>query len=875
MKEANQAQYFISNPSRGTTATTTFSKIRIDEQTLQVYGADFSFASTVGFVPHHCQGGGCLEKKTWIPYAVARDCTGGNSQLGHAIINLRGTGLALSRGVKFVTAGWIPAGRVTRSDDDQQLDIYGGGYCGWTRPSLSGITESGWSLCLCLKGDCAAEDACVPKDSTRGVVTHNEESGSVPTGDPCQLGVTWESSPPTPEGPRVCKAVQECEPGVTRETAAPTLKADRKCEPCRRCLEGQTQIGTCDKDADYTCRDGCTACLASEWQRVPCNDQNDTVCASCDKCDPKTHFTISDCRLKSNTVCALATECSKAQYEASSLTLSADRQCRPLTVCQPGVEYEEVAATATSDRKCHRYKNCHPGEYVFAEGTATTDRQCKPCTNGFSTVPNSERCTPFRACQPGTYPAKAEESLLADRECTACEVGSTFSTDGVSPCGPVATCLEGETYEIAKPTASTNRRCKACDKCDGVDNHASAPCTLTSNTVCSKCPKCDAGSYAATDCTSSSPTKCAACAQCDLRRQYEDQPCRADADRVCADLRECDPNEVETVAPTETSDRKCAPLDACDAAQYESVAPISLGQGRGSSQRICTEVKTCNLPTMYAAVLPTATSDAVCLPTTKCTSEQFELRAPADGLDRVCQNAKTCKDFEFQSAPHSRGSDAVCTRCHASCARCQGEASDECIACRPGMFMNDGSCTTECPAGMFGSATTGACTPCHESCSSCFGPDSGDCLECKPGLVGSASPHNSDERSVRCDPASDASAAGSGGGTTVGPGGAGATGLSTTSIALIVILVIIIVLAVLAVVVVRRQSRTAPSPDKAVTTSMEGFDNPLYDIGGGVPDQQDSEEFTYSEPASFGIGGTPETHNNGYMDVTAAHEEEA
>ena len=875
MNELNQAQYFITNPSSGTTATTIFQKIRIDEKTLEVYGADFTFARTSGYVPHHCSGGGCLDKATWIPYGVARDCTGGGSSLGHAIINLRGTGLAVSRGNKFVTSGYIPAGRVERTDDDQKLDIFGGGHCGWTIPTISGLTTAGWSLCLCVPGRCAEEDVCTPKDSSQGIVLHSESANSVPTGEPCKPGVTYEVAVPTSTTPRVCKAVTECVHGETRETAAPTINTDRICSACRRCYLGDIQLGTCDANSDYTCREGCTICIADEYLKQECTDVDDAVCIPCTVCGGK-QFTVAACSLKADTRCADATLCSESEYELAPLTDLADRVCRKYTVCEAGVEFEEVAPTKTADRRCHRYQLCPPGTYVSVEGTPLKDRECSPCVGGFSTGNNVAKCTPWTNCAPGTM-ASAEATALADRVCTFCALGHTFKA-GIgqgSSCQSVTTCVVGETFESVAPTTSSDRSCSPCDNCDGIGNHASNPCTLTRNTVCSACGQCDTGSYASTACSSAAPPSCVPCTLCDYRAEYEVQACQPDTNRVCAKLTLCTNDEIEVTPASEMSDRVCQPLRTCLAAEYEAKAPVALGQGRGSSQRVCQPITQCNLPATYDAVRATATSDAVCLPTAPCVSGQYELRAPAPGFNRICAAVTECRSFEYQAAAPSRTSDVVCERCHSTCTQCFGGSPDDCIACGRGMYLDDGMCVSACAPGFV--AVMGACVACHGSCAACLGPDSGDCQACKDGLVASPSPEPSRRtKTFRCDePVSDGDGGSLGStGTTNNPTAA-ADGLSTTSIALIAALVLVLLLALVAILVSRRRNNEGQEPPHISgmpSSGMQGFDNPIYDAGGmGLQVSDFGEASAYAEPAHL---GTPETHLNGYMDVTAAAEED-
>lgn len=50
---------------------------------------------------------------------------------------------------------------------------------------------------------------------------------------------------------------------------------------------------------------------------------------------------------------------------------------------------------------CTPLKNCIAGQYVSTAPTDTSDRSCLPCTNGFTTVNNSEECQGFQDCDKG------------------------------------------------------------------------------------------------------------------------------------------------------------------------------------------------------------------------------------------------------------------------------------------------------------------------------------------------------------------------------------------------------------------------------------------------------------------------------------------
>lgn len=58
-------------------------------------------------------------------------------------------------------------------------------------------------------------------------------------------------------------------------------------------------------------------------------------------------------------------------------------------VCEP-----DTFGTDGEPESCTQWKTCLPGEYVSKPGTPTTDRECEPCAEGYSTTENAPSCTP-------------------------------------------------------------------------------------------------------------------------------------------------------------------------------------------------------------------------------------------------------------------------------------------------------------------------------------------------------------------------------------------------------------------------------------------------------------------------------------------------
>jgi hypothetical protein len=121
----NFSQYTASNPEH-MDVVTKFTRVRIDPITLVVDIDDLTFGSSTGMVLH----GGPV---TSMPYAVAEGCAGPNVVDGVANVDLVGTPFKVID--PFCTKGANAAGEAVFSNNDQVVDLKGGGNCGWTGPT--------------------------------------------------------------------------------------------------------------------------------------------------------------------------------------------------------------------------------------------------------------------------------------------------------------------------------------------------------------------------------------------------------------------------------------------------------------------------------------------------------------------------------------------------------------------------------------------------------------------------------------------------------------------------------------------------------------------------------------------------------------------
>uniref|UniRef100_A0A5K3G4E7 GON domain-containing protein n=1 Tax=Mesocestoides corti TaxID=53468 RepID=A0A5K3G4E7_MESCO len=105
-------------------SVTVFKKLRINLNSMQVDIFDGRFSDTWG--------------KQFVPYASARSCSTGTCRLGKFLINLEGTGFAVSRETVWRASRSQAFGHVTRIGDSKIVVGSCGGECGgcWPDPHL-------------------------------------------------------------------------------------------------------------------------------------------------------------------------------------------------------------------------------------------------------------------------------------------------------------------------------------------------------------------------------------------------------------------------------------------------------------------------------------------------------------------------------------------------------------------------------------------------------------------------------------------------------------------------------------------------------------------------------------------------------------------
>ncbi len=149
---ANYSQYTAGGASPGTNVRTMFTRLRIDPATLTVDIGDLTFATSTGSLNH---GGTAV---TSMPYGAAMSCVAPGNAAGVGNINLEGTPFQV--GATFAVGGFIPAGAAVLSPDNQQVNLTGGGYCGWITPSPAAYNPFNPS-----PGDYRLQLTCAKSDS--------------------------------------------------------------------------------------------------------------------------------------------------------------------------------------------------------------------------------------------------------------------------------------------------------------------------------------------------------------------------------------------------------------------------------------------------------------------------------------------------------------------------------------------------------------------------------------------------------------------------------------------------------------------------------------------------------------------------------------
>jgi hypothetical protein len=146
MGDHNFSQYTAGAASPGTNVRTNYIMLRIDPATLAIDIGDQTFTTSSGALRHSNS-----QPVSSMPFGIAMSCNGQAS--GLANIDLRGTEFTLAS--TFQAFGTGGSGGATINPDQQQADLTGGGFCGWTgtpgAPFNPFNATHGWVLQLAYK----------------------------------------------------------------------------------------------------------------------------------------------------------------------------------------------------------------------------------------------------------------------------------------------------------------------------------------------------------------------------------------------------------------------------------------------------------------------------------------------------------------------------------------------------------------------------------------------------------------------------------------------------------------------------------------------------------------------------------------------------
>ena len=123
--DSNFSQYTAGGASPGSSVRTSFTRVRIDPADMTIVIGDQTFSSSSGSLTHGST------TVTFMPFGVAMSCDASASGMGN--IDLTGTPFVVTTG--FCQGGFQAQGSSTFSQNDQVVNLTGGGGCGWTGPN--------------------------------------------------------------------------------------------------------------------------------------------------------------------------------------------------------------------------------------------------------------------------------------------------------------------------------------------------------------------------------------------------------------------------------------------------------------------------------------------------------------------------------------------------------------------------------------------------------------------------------------------------------------------------------------------------------------------------------------------------------------------
>ena len=289
-------------------------------------------------------------------------------------------------------------------------------------------------------------------------------------------------------------------------------------------------------------------------------------------------------------------------------------------------------------------------------GGSNANAPCVACPDGtFQQNASDDSCQPWHECGDAEYQIVAP-TKVSNRACTAlraaCEQGDEYESASPTPtsdreCAPITICGTDDTYEVQAPSNTSDRVCAPWTVCDGLVEHQIVLPTATSDRVCLNHTACVLG------------------------QTYEVSAPTAVSNRACNAVQNCTALRPEVVAPTLTSDRVCS--GDCVLAAWGQFGACSTTCGGGTKTRI----RTILLPQLDGGnpcVGPMEETVACgnprcpCLPgfagpaNDVCTA--CEIGFFADQPDQeACTTWTTCPPGKYVSARPSTTADRECLDC--------------------------------------------------------------------------------------------------------------------------------------------------------------------------------------------------------------------
>ena len=112
---------------------------------------------------------------------------------------------------------------------------------------------------------------------------------------------------------RECRLLTQCVLGETYQNAPPSKTSDRSCKPVQKCAS------------------------FNEYMLFKPTLTLDSVCRNASVCNTTTQFELVPLGANNDRICVEATKCGQNEYEVRALALTADRVCKPHTVCVLGI----------------------------------------------------------------------------------------------------------------------------------------------------------------------------------------------------------------------------------------------------------------------------------------------------------------------------------------------------------------------------------------------------------------------------------------------------------------------------------------------------------------------------------------------------------